>query len=213
MLPGIAVHIPAWSVLLYGLVVLALVGALILVLHPNLTRSREGKMFAFLALFMVPVVALGVGGNEQMQRSEQTQFCLSCHIMAPWGQSLWISDPGHLAAAHFQNHRVPADQACYTCHTDYGQFGTIRAKLEGLHHVYVQYLGTPMNPIQLYHPYNNRECLHCHAGARSFVDDPIHSAMMDTLTSNKLSCVSSGCHDVVHNVSGLAKDTFWSPPK
>lgn len=24
----------------------------------------------------------------------------------------------YLAAAHFQNHRIPADEACYTCHTN-----------------------------------------------------------------------------------------------
>ncbi len=60
--------------------------------------------------------------------------------------------------------------ACYTCHTDYAMFGTVHAKLEGLHHVYVYWFGTPMKPIRLYQPYNNRECLHCHEGARSFED-------------------------------------------
>jgi hypothetical protein len=36
--------------------------------------------------------------------------------------------------------------------------------------VYVYYFSTPPAPgnIKLYQPFNNRECLHCHLGARSF---------------------------------------------
>jgi len=55
-----------------------------------------------------------------------------------------------------------AAQACYICHANYAMFGGFRAKLNGLQHVYVQHFGTPHNPIRLYEPYNNRECLHCH---------------------------------------------------
>lgn len=201
-----------FDALLYVLTGLALVAAVAMIVQPSLTRTREGKMFAFVALFILPLLALGLGASDQLQRSEQTRFCLSCHIMAPFGQSLHVDDPKYLAAAHVENHLVPPDAACYTCHTDYGQFGTVHAKLEGLHHVYVQYFGTPMKPIRLYHPYNNRECLHCHAGMRVFVEDPTHAAIMDTLTSNQLSCVSSGCHDVVHNVSQLSQTKPWEPP-
>ena len=102
------------------------------------------------------------------------------------------------------------DAVCYTCHTDYAMFGTIQAKWEGLHHVYVYWFGTPMNPIRLYHPYNNRECLHCHAGARSF-ESATHMAMMDDLKSNTLSCTTSGCHDTIHNVEKLGEAKFWKP--
>jgi hypothetical protein len=34
---------------------------------------------------------------------------------------------------------------------------------------------------------------------------------MDVLTSNQLSCVSSGCHDTIHNTAGQDKVKFWSP--
>jgi hypothetical protein len=34
---------------------------------------------------------------------------------------------------------------------------------------------------------------------------------MDTLKSNQLSCVSSGCHDTVHDIANLDKQKFWSP--
>ena len=179
--------------------------------RPSITISREGKMLAFVAFFIFPVLAASIGASEHFERSKQTQFCLSCHVMEPWGKSLYVDDPSHIPAAHFQNHRIPADEACYTCHSDYAMYGTLRTKLEGLHHVYVNYLGTPMNPIRLYHPYDNAVCLHCHLGARSFESSALHVAIMPDLKDNKLSCVTSGCHDKVHDVATLGQQKFWTP--
>jgi cytochrome c-type protein NapC len=180
----------------------------------HLTRSREGKMLAFVALFALPVMAAWAGFSEQMDRAESTKFCLSCHIMSDFGKSLYIDDPSYIPAAHFQNNRVPRDQACYTCHTNYTMFGTVTAKMHGLRHLWVQYVGTVPKPenIKLYDPYNNRECLHCHLGARSFEQASPHNKTADLLTNikaNKLSCVSSGCHEFVHDVGSLKDDTFW----
>lgn len=179
--------------------------------RPSITGTREGKIVAFIAFFILPVATASIGASEHLERSKQTQFCLSCHVMEPWGKSLYVDDTSHIPAAHFQNHRVPADEACYTCHSDYAMYGTLRTKLEGLHHVYVNYLGTPMNPIHLYHPYDNAVCLHCHLGARSFESSPLHAAIMPDLKANKLSCISSGCHDTAHNVATLGQEKFWKP--
>lgn len=186
----------------------------VLVFRPGLTASQGGKILAFFVLFLLPLICLGMGTDYHIGRSEETSFCLSCHEMQPFGKSLMVDDPNHLAAAHFQNHRVPADMACYTCHTNYAMFGTLRAKLQGLHHVYVHYLGTPpaAEAIRLYEPFNNRECLHCHLGARSFEEGATHNAdpaLLPSVKANKLSCVSSGCHDTVHNVGTLDKEKFW----
>ena len=66
--------------------------------------------------------------------------------------------------------------------------------------------------IKLHEPFNNRECLHCHQGARSFEEGATHNADPATLPgikANTLSCVSSGCHDVVHNVGQLEKVKLW----
>lgn len=185
-----------------GLVVL-------LIARPTLTVSRGGKFLAFLGLFLLPVLCSVIGTSAKMEASKEMTFCLSCHTMEPYGKSLLVDDPHYVAAAHFQNHRIPPGQVCYTCHTDYVLYGGIRAKWRGLHHVYVQYLGTPMNPIRLYVPYNNRECLHCHLGARSFEESPSHTALRDDLLSNQTSCMTSGCHDTVHNTAGLGGVKFW----
>jgi cytochrome c-type protein NapC len=184
---------------------------MLLFTRPALTATREGKILAFIALFLLPLLCSAVGFSAHMERSKETKFCLSCHIMEPYGKSLYVDDPHYLAAAHFQNHRVPANEACYTCHTDYVLYGGVRAKLRGLRHVYVQYIGKPpaYGAIRLYTPYNNRECLHCHLEARSFEESPTHSAMRDELLSNQTSCLTSGCHDTVHNVVSLGNVKFW----
>ncbi len=181
--------------------------------RPAITETREGKIFAFLALFIFPVLTGFAGVSAHMEHSKRTEFCLSCHIMEPFGRSLYVDDRSYVPALHFQNHRIRADQACYTCHTNYTMFGDYRAKLRGLKHLYVYYFGEPVNLLHLYSPFNNRECLHCHEGARSFEEGPTHQAMMRELKSNSLSCVSSGCHDTVHNIAHLGKVKFWSPPQ
>jgi cytochrome c-type protein NapC len=191
---------------LLNLVLVALLFA-----RPSLTASREGKILAFVALFLFPVLCSAVGFSRHMERSKTTTFCLSCHVMEPFGKSLYVDDAHYLAAAHFQNHRVPADEACYTCHTDYVLYGGIRAKWRGMRHVYVQYLGKPPAPadIRLYTPYNNRECLHCHLGARSFEGSATHTVIREDILSNHISCISGGCHDTVHNVANLANVKSW----
>jgi cytochrome c-type protein NapC len=206
-------NLPSPETLLYGLLGISATLVGIIVLRPSLTASREGKIFAFVAFFILPVLCGSLAASEHIERSKQTKFCLSCHIMELYGRSLYVDDPSYIPAAHFQNHRIPGDEACYTCHTDYALYGGIRAKLRGLRHIYIQYLGTPPSPekITLYTPYNNRECLHCHLGARSFESSAIHLAMLDSLKSNETSCLTSGCHDVVHNVGDQAKVKFWRP--
>jgi cytochrome c-type protein NapC len=132
--------------------------------------------------------------------------------MEPYGRSLYVDDASYIPAAHFQNNRVPGDEACYTCHTDYTLYtGGIKAKIHGVRHLYAQYIGKPQQPIKLYQPFNNRQCLHCHAGARAFEQGATHSAIMDDIQSNQMSCVSSGCHDMVHNVAQLDHLKYWRP--
>ncbi len=200
------------TTLLLSLILFSAVLVSVLVALPGITASRGGKVLAFLVLFVLPLLCMAIGVSSEVERSKSTSFCLSCHVMEPYGRSLKVDDPSYLAAAHFQNHRVPADQACYTCHANYAMFGGVRAKMHGLRHVYVQYLGKLPQQIHLYEPYNNRECLHCHSGARSFEEGAMHNADPDLLPAvkaNKMSCLSSGCHDVVHNISNLNNAKFW----
>lgn len=205
---------PLATALIIALVLISVALIAVLVLRPGVTATPGGKIMAFLVLFLLPLVCAALGASSELDRSKTTKFCLSCHTMEPFGQSLRVDDPTYLPAAHFQNHRVPADEACYTCHTNYAMFGSFKVKLHGLRHVFIYYVRTPPSPdkIKLYEPFNNRECLHCHLGARSFEQGAVHNADPDLLPAvkaNKVSCISSGCHEVVHNVATLSNVKMW----
>jgi nitrate reductase cytochrome c-type subunit len=198
-----------------GVVVLSVVFALVLVARPAVVQVRLGRAFAFGTLFVVPLFALSLGVADHVERSKTTEFCLSCHAMEPYGKSLLVDDRALIPAVHYQNHLVPADKACFTCHTDYTMYGDVNAKLRGLRHVYVNYIGGVPKKIALYTPYNNRECLHCHLGSRSFEEGATHTfeeGTMAKIKSNRLSCMSSGCHESTHNVAALRGAELWKEP-
>jgi nitrate/TMAO reductase-like tetraheme cytochrome c subunit len=177
-------------------VVVCAVLALLVALRSDMTRARGGKILAFVCLFLLPALCVWAGFSTQMEQAQSTEFCLSCHVMTAYGKSLLVDDRSYIAAVHFQNNRVPRERACYTCHTNYAMFGGVRAKMHGARHVYVQYFGTVPAPdqIKLYEPFNNRECLHCHGGARKFELVSAHNKAPETLgniTSGRLSCTAS----------------------
>ncbi len=202
------------EVLVYLFVGMTVVLALLVAFRAELTRAQGGKILAFIALFIFPVLAGWAGFSHHMDRAESTRFCLSCHVMSDYGRSLYVNDPSFVPARHFQNDLVPRDHACYTCHTDYTLFGPFHSKMRGLHHVYVEYFGTIPKPdkIKLYTPFNNRECLYCHLGARTFEEEPGHHKtpeMMAKIKSNQMSCMTSNCHDTIHDLDDLKYATFW----
>jgi cytochrome c-type protein NapC len=194
-------------------IVISIVLAAVFLIRPSLTTGAAWKILAFIGLCILPALCIVGGMNTHMQRSEQTQFCISCHVMVPYGQSLYVDNPTPIPAQHFQNHRVPADRACYSCHADYSIYGPLNDKVRGLKRIYIQYVSTPPEPAAIRIPggFKNAQCLHCHLGARDFEENPIHAAILDSLTSNQMSCVSSGCHDTVHDVANLRHEKFWRP--
>ena len=194
-------------------IALSIVLAAIFLIRPSLTSAAGWKIVAFIGLCVLPALCIVGGMNTHVQRSEQTRFCISCHVMVPYGQSLYVDSPTPIPAQHFQNHRVPADMACYSCHADYTIYGPLNDKLQGLKRIYMQYVSTPPNPAAIRIPggFKNAQCLHCHLGARSFQENPVHSAIIDSLKSNQLSCLSSGCHDTAHDIADQSHEKFWKP--
>jgi cytochrome c-type protein NapC len=176
--------------------------------RPSLTDARGGKVLAFLSFFVLPILLTWVGTSVHLEHSKSTSFCLSCHVMEPYGRSLRIDDPSHIPAFHFQNNLAPRDEACFTCHTTYTMFGNVGAKLKGMRHVYIYYLGTVPEKIELYEPFQNRECLHCHNGARSFEEQEFHQDIRAELASNETSCLE--CHSDIHDIANLAEQPLWS---
>lgn len=198
------------------LLAIAIVLVLGLAARPENTRQPGGKIFAFVAIFLLPALGLWMGFETHVEQAKQRTFCLSCHVMKPYGKSLYVDDNEYIPAAHFQNNRIPRETACYACHTTYTLFGDVESKFRGLRHLMIYYSGSIPDTIQLYTPYNNRECLHCHMGARKFEKNSHHYESDTTMTSikaNRLSCMTSGCHDVIHDVHHLEDADFWDPDK
>jgi len=203
---------PGPTTMLIAIIVVAVSLVAVMIFKPSITVTRGGKILAFVSIFILPALAGTMGFKEHMEESKSTQFCTSCHVMQDYGKSLLVDDPASVPAAHFQNNRVPRDQACYTCHTNYAMFGGMKSKLRGLKHVYIQYFGKIPDKIELYQRYENRECLHCHLGARNFEEGVIHNleeGKLALIKSGQLSCLSSGCHSAGHNVKDLGGKTFW----
>ena len=194
-------------------IVLSIVLAAVFLIRPSVTHAVGWKIVAFIGLCVLPAMCIVGGMNTHIQRSEQTRFCISCHVMIPYGQSLYVDDPSHIPAQHFQNHRVPVDMACYSCHADYGIYGPLKDKLQGLKRIYLQYVSTPPDPAAIRIPggFKNAQCLHCHLGARNFEENAVHAALLDSLKSEQTSCLTSGCHDTAHDIANLSHLKLWRP--
>jgi cytochrome c-type protein NapC len=189
------------------LIVLTIVLAAVFLARPSITAGATGKILAFVGLCVLPALCIGAGMSFHVQRSQQTAYCISCHSMESHGQSLYVLDTNYIPAQHFQNHLVPPDEACYTCHTDYTMYGPVKDKLKGLKYLYMEYVSTPPKTIHLDGTYNNLQCLHCHAGMRSFEENPTHTAIIGSLKTNQISCIS--CHNTIHNASEVAHLKMW----
>ncbi len=199
------------TVILIVLAAVALAMVAVLAGQAETSFTAGGKMLAFFALFLPPGLLLVGGAGRHYQRAQTTEFCRSCHIMRPYGDSLYIDDSRLLPAAHYQNNRIPANRACYACHTEYAMFGDVVDKLRGVRHVRHYFWGTAANPIQLYKPYSNRACLECHQGARSYEENSDHVRFKKELLAGSKSCLM--CHTLAHEVDGLARFGRWHRPE
>ncbi len=186
------------------LIAIALV--IVVGLRPDLSNSVGGRLMVFAALFLLPLVSIRTGVETHMEASKDTRFCMACHVMEPYGRSLLLADDSYLPAGHFQNRRVDRDRACFNCHTQYTMFGDLKAKMAGLQHMIVQVTGRIPETIELYQPYHNRECLHCHTGAREF--EEVHVDDMADLVSNEVPCME--CHGPAHDIEGNAEAELWT---
>ena len=195
---------------LITLVVLTIVLAGVFLVRPSITAGATGKILAFIGLCVLPALCIGAGMSFHMRRSQQTAYCISCHSMESHGQSLYVLNQNYIPAQHFQNHLVPPNEACYTCHTDYTMYGPLKDKLKGLRYVYMEYVSTPPETIHLDGTYSNLQCLHCHAGTRDFEANLNRMGPLEALETNQISCISSGCHSTIHNAAQVAHLQMWT---
>jgi cytochrome c-type protein NapC len=196
------------NILLVGVAVSAILLLLAVGRRPEqLIADARGRLLGLIAFVVLPGVFFVGGLDAHIERSKETTFCLSCHSMEPYGESLHVDDSELVAAAHYQNGRIPREQACYTCHTTYTMYGPVKSKLAGLGHIWRYYVAGYPEKLELREPYQNRECLHCHSGSRSFEESDAHADDLAALHANETSCLE--CHSDIHAIDKLAEAPRW----
>jgi cytochrome c-type protein NapC len=181
--------------------------ALAIIAAAQLVRHPFGRLLLFGASVLVPVAVASGGLLAGVKSSSETTFCVSCHEMDRYGKSLFVDNPEALSAVHYQKRLISREQTCFACHTDYAMFGDMKAKMNGLLHVWVHYMRTAPEKLELYQPYPNHNCLHCHDDARSYLEVEVHRTHADELHSGERSCLS--CHELGHDLDGVKASNFW----
>jgi len=158
--------------------------------------TSMGKQLMFVTVAVLPVAVVFFSYSYGMQASETVHACGECHVMDPWVNNLHDPKADTLAAVHYKN-RYIQENHCYTCHSDYGMFGTGKAKMEGLKHIFYNTFGGYETPIKIASPYSNLRCLNCHGESQKFLDPAKHPKEdMPDLISGKTSCLD--CHGPAH---------------
>lgn len=186
----------------------AVASGFVLFFHTDrIAGSRAGRLAVFLGVFCLPCVALLGGLGHTMSESRTTAFCLSCHEMTDHGRSLFVDDRNVMPAVHYQRRLIDRDTICYDCHTDYAMFGDVKAKLNGLRHLWVHYLEETPDELALYAPYPNANCLHCHDDARGYLEAAPHRGIFEELQADERSCLD--CHGGGHALDRVEEGDFW----
>jgi cytochrome c-type protein NapC len=174
---------------------------------PTLLGQPWGRLALCVGAGVVPMFATAGGLGVGYRESSRTRFCLECHEMKPYGMSLFADNPAALPAVHYQSRLIDRDTTCYSCHADYALFGDVKTKLNGLRHVWAHYVGDIAEPIKLYQPYPNSNCLHCHDDARSYLESRGHPSVLAELRAGSTSC--SSCHRIAHDFESVQAGRLW----
>lgn len=186
-----------WAMILALIVI---IGAMGLILFTLITRrgrltDLNSKWLLFLGVGVLPVPAILLSSAVGMEHSKAVTFCNSCHAMDPFVDDMHDAESDLLAAVHYKNRSIQKEH-CYSCHTNYGVFGTAEAKLAGMRHVYMDATDKWERPIEIHKPYPFQICLNCHAGAIKFENEEDHEGVIEEVMSGETNC--SDCHETAH---------------
>lgn len=170
------------------------------------------KVILLLGFGVFPILAAFTGNIASFEHSASRAFCAGCHVMRPWTDDSSNPHSNTLPAIHARSRRFGRDN-CYTCHEDYGMFGTLLTKLGGLRHVYLYYTEyrhfteqEAVDDIHILKPFSNDVCLQCHSTHTPYWNDvEEHRAIAPEARSGEASCMSSGCHGPAHPFSPVSR--------
>jgi cytochrome c-type protein NapC len=174
-----------------------------LVFRPPLVRWT--KIWLLCGLGVFPIGAAMSGNVQGYETTKARTFCASCHVMIPHTSDSDNLASHSLSSRHARN-KLFGSENCYTCHEDYGMFGTILTKLGGMKHVwlyYTRYRNTSLEEarktIHLYEPYPNDNCMQCHSTkVELWLAIPDHESALKDVRADRISCASGGCHGFAH---------------
>lgn len=177
-----------------------------LIRRPPLVRST--KLALLLGIGVFPILSAGTGNVAGFEATKTVRFCGSCHVMTPYSADAQDPESTSLASRHTRNHAF-GHESCYTCHADYGMFGTVTTKIGGMRHVYLYLtefrsysVEEALPRIHLIRPFSNTSCTRCHSmtvpGWQQIGD---HAGLADELNAGAIGCASEGCHGPAHPFS------------
>ena len=194
---------PPKDYLLEWVKVLALVMALsaialiawTLIAYRGRLAGFRARMLLFIGVCCVPFPAMLMSTAVGLEQSKAIAFCNSCHLMGPFVADMKDPDSRSLSALHFRNRYIQSEH-CYSCHTDYGLFGTLQAKLGGMSHVWSEFAGAGSGLVRPKTNYRFTICLNCHGESSKFMQQKDHAGVVNKVLSGTLTCTK--CHHRSH---------------
>jgi nitrate/TMAO reductase-like tetraheme cytochrome c subunit len=174
-----------------------------LVKRPMLTTMT--RVMLLLGLGAFPIGSAATANVQGYEATTAREFCGSCHVMTPYASDSKDKNSRGLASRHSRNPWF-GDRSCYTCHADYGMFGTVLTKMGGMRHVWLYYtefrdmpLEESKQKIHIRKPYPNENCMQCHStDLQGWLKTPDHRASLEDVRKGSVSCASAGCHGYAH---------------
>jgi hypothetical protein len=185
----------AGRISLLGVVVAAGLIGYVLLFRRKYVTAGTSQWLLFIGVCVMPVPVMVLGSAVGLERAKDISFCASCHVMQGFVDDMRDPASGRLAAVHFKNRYIQRSH-CYVCHTDYGVFGTLQAKLAGVGHIYKDATGSYTLPVRIAQPYRFTICLDCHAQSARFDAVPRHAGVIGKVLAGKATC--TGCHGLSH---------------
>jgi len=196
------------NALSYVALACAAAAAIILIMFLVRGFGKTSRLWLLLGLGAFPIGAAASANVQGYKATQHRAFCGSCHVMIPHASDSEDPKSKSLGAIHARNPYFGKDN-CYTCHADYGLFGTVFTKVGGMRHVYLYVtefrtmsLEEAREKIHLVKPYPNQNCMQCHTTTSPLWNKvPDHASARDQVVAEKIGCSSNGCHGFAHPIT------------
>lgn len=166
-----------------------------LIAHRGRLAGFRSRALLFVGVCCVPFPAVLMSSAVGLEQSKAVAFCESCHVMGSFVADMKAPDSQSLSALHFRNRYIQSEH-CYNCHTDYGLFGTLEAKVGGMRHVWSDFAGSSDQAVRPKTNYRFTICLNCHGQSPKFVQQKKHADVVNKVVRGESACTD--CHHHSH---------------